>query len=347
MLYVGSTRVLTAAFTADGNLADTTVVLTITAPDGTVTAPTPDHDGVGLYSFELLLDQAGVWRIAWDGEGAVPADATQVLLVHTPGQIGSTCAPWATSADACAPCDDYAIDTVVLDDKMQMATDVLFNLTGRRWPGECVDIIRPQAQYRMADVRSWWPADAPAAPWGWCSCHRGREAGCSTMSEIKLPGHPVSQVTVMLDGAVFTDWRLDDGRYLVRTDGDGWPCCQNMDGDPTADDDTFEVTYVYGRRPPIGGVVAAATLGCQYALACDPDAVSDGRCRLPRNIASKSRAGTTTNFFDPQTLVNDGQVGIAEVDQWVMSVMLGDKRRRATVMVPGQSRSARRPGIRG
>lgn len=345
----GATERVTAGFTAAGVPADpTTITVTVIAPNGTVTTPTAQQADVGEWYIDLVLSQVGAWRVTWEGTGAVPTTGTIIILSRRDGSSGQTCAPWATSADACSPCDDYAIDPNALDDAMQMATDVLFNLTGRRWPGECIDVIRPQAQYRADDHRSWWPPNAPAAPaWGWCSCHRGRESGCSWMSEIKLPGHPVSSVSVLLDGAVFTDWRLDDRRYLVRTDGEGWPCCQDMDADPASDENTFEITYVYGKPPPLGGVRAAATLGCQYALACEPEAVRDGRCRLPKNIASVSRAGTTTNFFDPQKLIENGEVGIPEVDQWVMSVLMGDKRRRATVMVPGQTRSARRPGIRG
>ncbi len=341
MITLGSTRLVDAAFRSGGVLTDTTVTLTITAPDGTVTTPTPTHDGTGLYSYVLLLDQVGAWRIEWDGTGAVPAVGYQTLVVHDPNTVNTTCEPWATSADACAPCNTYEFDTVLLDEKMAVATDVLFNLTGRRWPGICTDVIRPQAQYRSFETPRWWPSDGSG--YGWCSCNRGRETGCAAVPEIRLPGHPVVAASVLIDGEAFTDFRIDDGRWLVRTDGEGWPCCQDL---TAAVDDlsasTFQVSYSWGSEPPAGGIAAAAALGCQYALACDPDAVNDGTCRLPKYVTSITRAGTTMSFADPMKLVKDGLTGIPEVDQWVNSILLGDKRRRGRVLVPGSHRSARR-----
>lgn len=263
----------------------------------------------------------------------------------------STCTPWATSADACAPCNDYNFDTVELDKWCQVASDVLFNLTGRRWAGLCSDLIRPQARYRAAPRPRWWSGSdlgsttlgGSRSLWGWCSCNRGRETGCSTVPEIKLPGFPVvpASIEVTIDGDTFEDFRLDDGRYLVRTDGHGWPCCQRLIL-PTTERGTWSVAYQFGLDPPVGGVMMAAELGCQYALARDPAAVADGRCRLPKRTISMVRQGTAITLLDPQKYIKDGQVGLPEVDTWVMSVMMGDRRRRSTVLVPGRGRTARR-----
>lgn len=242
----------------------------------------------------------------------------------------TTCAPWATSADACAPCDTYDIDPFDLDDAMQVASDVLFNLTGRQWPGVCSDSIRPQHA---------------------CTCYRSmkygvREYGCARVPEIRLPGSPVvpDSVTVLIDGTELDSsaFRIDNRRDLVRLDGQGWPCCQDMTKDANVDDHTMLVEYDWGAAPPIGGRRAAATLGCQYALACNPDAISDGRCRLPKRITTVTRAGTTIAVVDPMTLIKDGMVGLVDVDQWVASIGFGRARRRGRVLIPGRRRSARR-----
>jgi hypothetical protein len=239
----------------------------------------------------------------------------------------STCAPWATAEDACSPCDTYDFDPFMLEDKMQIASDVLFNLTGRRWPGVCSDTIRPT---ELA-----------------CGCWNPRAPrfGCSTVPTVKLPGSPVVAVTsVRVDGVELdaSAYRVDNRRELVRIDGEGWPCCQDMRADPATDDHTMLVEYTWGAEPPLGGVQAAATYGCQLALACDPEAVSSGRCRLPKRITTVTRAGTTIAVLDPMTLVKDGLVGLNEVDTWVQSILLGDSRRRSRVLVPGARRSARR-----
>lgn len=256
----------------------------------------------------------------------------------------STCTAWADEADLCAPCADYeAFDGGLIEDSLQLASDVLFNLTGRRWPGECETTIRPQARWRQASSHRFWPGNADNT-WGWCSCARGRETGCSSVSEVRLPGAPIAldSIFVTIDGDSFSDWRLDDGNWLVRTDGEGWPCCQDLDA-PAGDEGTWSIAYARGLGPPIGGIRAAAALACEFMLACTPDA--EGECRLPKRITSITRQGVTIAVLDPLSLFGDGLTGIPEVDLWVGSVMKGDARRRANVMVPGRSRPVRRTNV--
>lgn len=50
----------------------TTVTITWRAPDGTLTVnPTVTNVGVGIYTSELIVDQAGEWVVQAHGEGAV------------------------------------------------------------------------------------------------------------------------------------------------------------------------------------------------------------------------------------------------------------------------------------
>jgi len=246
-----------------------------------------------------------------------------------PAPNTSTCDPWATMADVCSPCDDYEFDTVVLEDALQVASDVLFNLTGRQWPGECTTEVRP-CGYRRPDS---------------CGCLSSTTCGCRRLSELALPGPVVSVEEVKIDGAVVPTarYRVDDHRWLVylpesdSAERQGWPCCQRLDLADT-EDDTWVVAYTYGMAPPPGGVRAAAALGCQLALACSPETVN--QCRLPKRVTSITRQGVTLAMIDPLTLFADGLTGLAEVDLWVQSILLGAKRRRASVWVPGQARHA-------
>lgn len=263
-----------------------------------------------------------------------------------------TCSAWATEADVCSPCDDYTFDTGVLPDMLQVATDVLFNLTGRQWPGVCSETIRP------CGIRSGRGGTRPRS-YGdhhyrgdWCGCNRPRSCGCRRLPEFRLPNYPVIEVTeVKIDGAVLpgSEYRVDDWRYLVRLPDaddvrDGWPCCQDLALADT-EDDTWSVAYSWGADPPQGGVVAAAALGCQLALACNPEAVAGGQCRLASNVQSVVRQGVSMEFgivMDPTALFTDGRTGLPEVDLWVASVNHGRLRRRGTVMIPGKGRSVRR-----
>lgn len=238
----------------------------------------------------------------------------------------SVCEPWATIADVCSPCDDYEFDVALLEDKLAIASDLLFDLSGRRWAGECSETVRPVVgRCRSRDV-----------------CR------CADVAGIRLGGSPLVDVTeVKIDGVALdpSEYRIDDHNELVRlADGDGvrrgWPTCQNMYLADT-EEGTFSVTYVYGTAPPPGGVAAAAALACQLALACQPETV--GSCRLSDRVVSISRQGVTKQLRDPAAMFPEGLTGLNEVDLWLSSLRYGRRQRPATVVVPEiESRRVRR-----
>ncbi len=277
-----------------------------------------------------------------------------------------TCAPWATIADVCEPCTDYSFDTLLLDDMLQASSDILYQLSGSRWPGLCQDTVRPCARslavdygrpirppYPFGGPYGYWPAAGLGnwnPSWGMCMCNRTERSGCSTIPEIQLGAAPVVDIVqVLIDGSVVdpTTYRIDDNRWLVRlastasTDNPGWPCCQRMDL-PTTEKETWAVTFQYGTAPPIGGVKAAAILGCQLALACNPATV--GRCRLPQRVTQITRQGVTAIVLDPMAFLDKGKTGLYEVDLWLESVNPGRLRRAAHVISPDIGRRVRRAG---
>lgn len=260
--------------------------------------------------------------------------------------------PWATVADVCAPCNDYGFDESLLESGIQMASEILFELTARRWPGEASDVVRPcGVRTRGAWGRTDYVVNGDAVPMsGWCGCNRTRACGCTRLSEIKLPGFPVLSVTeVLIDGLEVDParYRVDDHQWLVYLpdpDGvdprTGWPCCQHLDL-PTTDDGTFSVEYVFGGLPDEGGVIAAASLGCQIALALGGDT---NNCRLPKRVTTITRQGVTMALLDPMNNMREGWTGLPEVDLWIASKRLGAQRRRATVHAIGSRRNVRRAG---
>lgn len=356
----GATITLDAFYKDASNAAvdPTNPKVSILDPASTVVVSlaTPTHVGLGHYQYEYPVDvgaQLGAWQARWFGlvngvqVGPVDDGFTVVAAgsIDTSTRTGQTCQPWVTSGDPyCQATLDAGVSSAELDICLQIATDVLWNLTGRRWSGVCTDSIRPQAQWKKWDgygPRFWAASQTPLFNFGVCTCHRSRETGCNHIPEIRLPNGPVvpDSPIVHVNGELFTDWRVDDGRWLVRTDGEGWPCCQNLLLDDT-EDRTWSVVYEFGSMPPIGGARMAAVYGCQLALSFSPDLA--GKCRLPKRVTRITRQGVTASAVDPETLVEKGQLGLVEVDAWVGSIINGNKRRRATVMVPGRWRGSRR-----
>lgn len=276
---------------------------------------------------------------------------------------------WAGLTDICEPCLTHAadIDEDVLLTSLTIASTLLYGLSGSRWPGICSDTVRPCARslavdygrpirppYPFGGPYGYWPAAGLGnwqPSWGMCMCNRTQRSGCTTIPEIQLGASPIIEgsVVVTMDGSVVdpSTYRVDDGRWLVRladittTNNPGWPCCQRMDL-PLTEKSTWGVAFNYGSLPDEGGIRAAATLGCQLALAASPKTV--GSCRLPQRVQQITRQGVTAIVLDPWKFLDKGQVGLYEVDLWLENVNPGHLRRAAHVISPDIGRRVRRTG---
>ena len=88
----GSTATIRATFRdIDGDLVDpSSVDLTIQAPDGTQTSEVPTNPSIGVYEFQLNLDQVGWYAFRFEGstsegmavcEGKVCVKASALAVV--------------------------------------------------------------------------------------------------------------------------------------------------------------------------------------------------------------------------------------------------------------------------
>lgn len=263
--------------------------------------------------------------------------------------MSSTCSPWATVDDLCAPCltvyDEIPAD--LLDRTLQIASDLLFELSGRQFPGTCEATVRPCAQRQFMD---WVPRYAyadHATPS--CGCTTTSTCGCPRPSQITLGVYPLISISeVKIDGIALDPslYRIDDHRYLVRLrDPDGsyvsWPCCQDILL-PDTEPDTFSVSFTYGQSPPLAGIQAAAILACEFALACNP--VSGAECRLPRRVQSITRQGVSMVLIDPMEFLNAGRLGIPEVDSFIATYNRYALRRTGAILSPDFPPRVRRVG---
>lgn len=242
----------------------------------------------------------------------------------------------------------------LVDAANQMAIEILHAASGRQF-GECVDtyqpcrrecanIIAPLDMWSLLDIRH--SALAIRTPWenGFystmvCSNCISDDCGCTDLPAIELWHDPVTSILdVQVDGTSLApgDYRLWRRNRLLRTDGSGWPECQ----DPTVPNGsvgTWSISYRHGRPVPAGGQIAAGLLACEIAKAM----CGDTSCQLPKRVQSITRQGVSVAFLDPQDFLSDGRTGIYLIDLWLAQINPNRLQRRARAYSPEQLRRRR------
>jgi hypothetical protein len=273
------------------------------------------------------------WRLTLTGGGNI--DTPEFLWIVQPHGVAATSASQPTGVcQAWASNEDMAQFTpAALDEDytswLTEASEILYVLSARQYPGLCSQTVRPQ----RATCGCWQVLDrghvVMPTDWQWIGGQWWAESeafqgyGCGMLYAIRLAGW-VRQITqVRIGGAVVDSatYRVDRHEWLVRlTDpatgqNPGWPACQDMSL-PDGAAGTFDVTYQWGRTPPIAGVRAAATLAYQLYLADNPR--GRGQCKLPAGWTSVARQGITITRSQIQRLSTEG-TGIVGIDAFLTS----------------------------
>lgn len=236
----------------------------------------------------------------------------------------SPCGPWVSAAELTSRCP--SVSGANATSAALAATEFLFELSGERFVGSCADTVRPcytPCSCGWSGDGGWWYSPSKGTQgWG-CSCSSG--CGCGPIPQVDLGMYPLTAITtVKVDGATIpnTSYRIDDYRYLVRTDGMGWPGCQRMELADTQVG-TFSVALTYGQAPPELGRRAALIVGCEYGK----DGVG-ADCALPPNVLSMVRQGITQQLkvaiTDPSGKYRTGN---RTVDEFLEAYNPGDLRR--------------------
>ncbi|HSJ75009.1 MAG TPA: hypothetical protein VK899_02320 [Gemmatimonadales bacterium] len=231
---------------------------------------------------------------------------------------------WDVSGSIC--CDEW--DTYT-DELQEAAANygalVVWAATGRRF-GLCEKTVRPcgRTQSTMLNAAGYYWSEGTWQPYVfnglWRNCAGcGAGFGCCTCEptcQVWLPGPiysiPATGITVGADIIPVDAWRVDNGQWLVRTDGDCWPQCQDFDTD--AGDTFFQVTYFKGIPVPSVLAQAAGELACEWAKSC-----LGAPCRLPQRVTSLSRQGVSVSLPDVSQLLEHGLTGVPTVDQLIRS----------------------------
>lgn len=235
---------------------------------------------------------------------------------------GAQCA-WELNTSCCSGWVDF--DPQVQENAAIWATGILDALTGHRY-AQCPIKVRPCGNRcgRFGGYLA-WPVDAPSSsgngfPWMipfldpagvWRNCACASACDCRARCQATLP-YPIAEVVeVLVDGVVLdpSAYRVDNGNVLVRTDGECFPECQDMNLADT-EPDTFSITFRPGEVLPPIAALAAGELACEYAKSCagSPD------CALPSQLQSLSRNGVQVEIVDPGALFDNGKTGLANVD---------------------------------
>jgi hypothetical protein len=74
----------TTVVDTDGTATNTTMVLTLTAPDGTSSTPSISNPTTGTYTAVVTPDQVGTWLFNWAGTGAVVVADSGQFTVQNP-----------------------------------------------------------------------------------------------------------------------------------------------------------------------------------------------------------------------------------------------------------------------
>lgn len=211
---------------------------------------------------------------------------------------------------------------------IDVASDVLFHLTARMFPGVCADRVRPTCAGNVTDGIIPWRTDTE---------FRDRRDAIDAQKAlglplVMLPGFPVISITsVKVDAATLaaSSYLIMDDKYLARVDGQGWPCSQDF-AKVATQQGFFEVVYSFGAEPPPAGRMAATLLACEILQACTPG----GKCSLPERTTQIIRQGVTVQMSDPNDFIENGRTGIPQIDLFIKTVNPNGLHEQMMVMSP-------------
>jgi hypothetical protein len=263
------------------------------------------------------------------------------------------CQPWITDDDLVDCCDpDTSSD--IINAQIEVASEVLYALSGRQYSGSCSETVRPCSGGSALAGFTW---DRWTYPWlplkngaTWinigpaCGCHITYDCGCKGIPQVNLGRSDVSEIlSVVIDGTELgaLNYRLDHGRWLVRTDGENWPCCQDLAADLDAEG-AWYVELVHGVEPPTSGKEAAKKLACELIKAC-----VGADCDLPQRVTSIVRQGVSMTLIDPQEFLSDLRTSIYQVDLFLKAANPNGLVSRATAWSPEVRGRGRRVGVIG
>lgn len=245
----------------------------------------------------------------------------------------TVCTPWINYDELQAWAnahghDGSALDAVAAAEAIAVSCDWLYAWSGRQYPGECsVDDLRPCARrvgvwptsgfptfamWPWGSWTDWWHAS-----WGQCFCASDL-CSCTSPAKIRLGAFPILDITEVRIDADIVDpgaYRIGDDLWLVRVDGDVWPCYQDWTaevGEPGA----FAVSFTYGANPPPSGVLANKALAWELYRIIIPAAGDCGP--VGQRVEALTAQGVSLQLVNPADVFGpNGTTGNELVDRFL------------------------------
>jgi hypothetical protein len=258
--------------------------------------------------------------------------------------------------DSTKASNETPISTQMIDDVLSravgMATEVLFDLSGRRYAGENRATIRPVYRPVNADTLGMMRHSYSYGGYGGGSRAMSAQTAFTTYGNndppvIEFDDYPIrSIVEVKINGVIIPpdEYYLRGNKELVRmrvsatstpTQQWGWPMAQVQDL-PDTEPGTFSITYTYGADPGEGGRGACLQLAEMYACSNLGD-----KNRYPERMTSITRQGVSAQVASIVDVMKEGGTGLYVVDMWLKSVNPSKQRQRSLVWSPSRPSNRR------
>lgn len=242
---------------------------------------------------------------------------------------------WEIPDPLCCPTWETT-DPAIQDAAGEYAALILWAATGRQF-GLCDVTVRPCGMRSCNDgMLEFYGYDWSGGTWipyvwngTWFNCACPGLCCCDPRCQVRLMG-PVESITAITIGGIGVDpatYRVDDRHWLVRTGGECWPICADMNVDIGSN--VFEVSYVRGTPTPSALLTAGATLKCEWAKAC-----TGGDCRLSNRVTAIARQGIQIEMLNPNDMLEDGLTGLWEVDSVITALNPYRRKQRGRIYAP-------------
>src|SRR4030095_3775490 len=223
---------------------------------------------------------------------------------------------WISASDTIDPTGPYTESAV------QFASLVLYKLSGEKYTGTQTVTEVYTADINLPNVTN--PAVISGNMYNLPKFVDGQR-------NLRLRNNPVRSVSAVhyqgreLDSS---EYSLRNNSYLVQKNSLPWVLNNVQE---------LSVTYTYGTPIPAAGKRAAIRLANELILSD----MGSAQCALPERISSVTRQGVSYTVLDPQEFINNGKVGIYEIDLFIAVVNPNKAKKRPKVFLAGGPRAER------